>query len=214
MNARLPLAAASALALATVCFAQAIPEAAVRPTEIESVRLRVQNDGDTAYFIFSEEVRLQATNLLLVCDTLEVFARRDADAEAAVGTLGAIQRIIATGNVRIEQAQRVATAGKAVVEPNEERIVLTEKPVVTQAGTRLEADELIIERGKGTIVVNPTTPNKLRFIGPAIDDMGFENEKPPEAEAEAQVPPPAAEGSAGEDESETPPANPQRDATR
>lgn len=204
MNARLPLAAVFALSLATACFAQPIPEAAVRPTEIESVRLRVQNDGDTAYFVFSEEVRLQATNLILECDTLEVFARRDADAEAAVGTIGAIQRIVATGNVRIEQAQRVATAGKAVVEPNEERIVLTEKPVVTQAGTRLEADELIIERGNGTIIVNPTTPNKLRFIGPAIDDMGFENEKPAEPEAEA----PPAEDSAAE-ENEAPPAEPE-----
>lgn len=173
----------------TIAFSQDDEEGApLRDTTIESVRLRVQNDGDSAYFIFSDQVELHATNLFLKCDQLEVFAVRRAENEGDLGTLGAIDEIIATGNVRIEQAERVATAGKAVVQPNKQRIVLTESPVVVQAGTKLEADELIIERGAGTIVVNPTTPSRLRLTGPPIGDIGFEDPKPIEPEGAEQIP--------------------------
>lgn len=173
----------------TIAFSQDDEEGApLRDTTIESVRLRVQNDGDSAYFIFSDQVELHATNLFLKCDQLEVFAVRRAENEGDLGTLGAIEEIIATGNVRIEQAERVATAGKAVVQPNKQRIVLTESPVVVQAGTKLEADELIIERGAGTIVVNPTTPSRLRLTGPPIGDIGFEDPKPIEPEGAEQIP--------------------------
>lgn len=156
-------------------------------TEIESVRLRVQNDGEKAYFLFSEGVVLRATNMLVECDSLEVFATREAEKQENIGKFGAIQKIVATGNVRIVQQERTATCDRAVVQPNEERIVLSGNPVIVQPGgqflTYNPNDEIILERGNGKIEVNTTGPKKLKLISSAIDDLGFEGDAPvPSAE--------------------------------
>ena len=167
------------------------------PTEIQSVSLKAQNDGKEAYFLFTGDVKLTATNLLLQCDELQVHAERQGDTEEEIGQYGGIKKIIALGNVKIVQAEREATCGRAEVQPDLQRIVLTQDPVVIQAGTKLEAAELIIERGQGTILVNPTATNKkLRFTGPAIGDIGFED-KAPAAKPQAEAP--ANEGQAAEE---------------
>jgi len=188
-----------------------------RQTVIESERLSVENDGDRAYFLFTGNVEVEATNLRLESDRLEVFATREAETEASIGKHGSIERILATGNVRIEQAERVATAGRAEVLVEEERILLTENPVVSQAGGRLTGPELVIERGAGRVIVKGDATNKVRLTGPAIRDFGFEpdsEETEPESEegdaqapaGEAPAPNPsdAAEPEAGDEE---PPAS-------
>jgi len=160
-------------------------------TEIESVRLRVQNDGENAYFQFSESVTLTATNMKVECDSLEVFATREAEAQSNIGKFSAIKEIIASGNVRIVQDERTATCQKAVVQPNEQRIVLSGNPVVEQPGGRIVTfnpeDEIILDRGNGRITINTKGPRKLRLTSSAISDLGFEHQGPvptPEALAE------------------------------
>ncbi len=181
-------------ALAQATFAQRVDKPLVQ-TEIEAVRLKVQNDGENAYFLFSEEVLLTATNMRVECDQLEVFATRQAEDDGQVGKFGAIRQIIASGNVRIEQAERTATCQKAVVQPNQERIVLSGSPVVEQPGGRVTTfnpeDEIILDRGNGKISIDTKGPRKLRLTSTAIRDLGFEQElpvpTPPEDEAEEET---------------------------
>lgn len=176
----------SLLALAALCMAASATaqteDAPLRQTEIESMRLKVENDGDNAYFIFSESVVLRATNLVLECDQLEVFAERQTDTSGDLGKYGAIKEVVATGHVRITQEQRVATCGKAVVLPRDERIVLSGNPVVEQPGGRITmenpGDEIILNRGNGRIEFNTTGTRKLRLTGPPIRDLGFEQTAP------------------------------------
>lgn len=170
--------------------AQTPPKERVQ-TEIESVRLQVQNDGEKAYFLFSEGVVLRATNMYVECDSLEVFATREAEKQENIGKFGAIQKIVATGNVRIVQQERTATCQKAVVQPNEQRIVLSGSPVIEQPGgqflTYNPGDEIILERGNGSIDVRTTGPKKLKLTSSAIDDLGFEQTAPvPSAEDEPE----------------------------
>lgn len=202
------------LIAAVLAFASAIAQDDEKPpvaTEIESVRLQVQNDGDNAYFHFSESVVLTATNMIVECDSLEVFATREAQEQSNIGKFSAIQEIIASGNVKIVQEERTATCQKAVVQPNQERIVLSGNPVVVQPGGRLVTynpeDEIVLDRGNGRISINTKGPRKLRLTGSAISDLGFENQGPiptatedsEETEEEA-----AAEDSSSQiDESET-----------
>ena len=213
------LAAASALFAASNALSQS-EDKPLRQTEIESVRLKVQNDGDNAYFLFSEAIILRATNLVLECDQLEVFATRAAEAEGDVGKYGAIKEVIASGNVRITQEQRVATCQKAVVQPGEERIVLSGNPVVEQPGGRVitlnPEDEIILDRGNGQININTKGPNKLRLIGSPIRDLGFEEKEPipqpqPLDESVNEQPPTDSDSKAkpGEEKS----GDPQQDST-
>ncbi|MBC2605052.1 LptA/OstA family protein [Pelagicoccus albus] len=172
---------AAALLLTAWSFGQKAEKPQVA-TQIESVKLQVQNDGDKAYFHFSEGVKLTATNMLVECDSLEVFATREAEEQSQIGKFSAIKEIIASGNVRIIQEERTATCQKAVVQPNEERIVLTGNPVVVQPSGRLVTynpdDKILLDRGNGRISIITDGPRKLKLTGSAISDLGFENQGP------------------------------------
>lgn len=187
MKTRAPLTFLAAGLLAVATFAQNEEKAPVA-TQIESVRLQVENDGENAYFHFSDAVKLTATNMLVECDSLEVFATRTAEEETDLGKFSAIKEIVAKGNVRIEQAERTATCQKAIVKPNEERIVLTGNPVVVQPGGRIVTynpeDEIVLDRGNGRISIITKGPQKLRLTSSAIGDLGFENKAPVPTESD------------------------------
>ncbi len=200
----------AALALAALQPLAAQPdEKPLRNTEIEAVRLKVENDGDNAYFVFNDDVVLYATNLVLECDQLEIFATRETESASDIGEYGAIKEVIATGRVRIVQEERVATCEKAIVQPRLQRIVLTGSPVVQQPGGRIVTqspeDEIILDRGNGRITIDTKGPKKFRFVGSPIRDLGFEQQSPvpteptpqsePETETETDspdAPPPPA----------------------
>lgn len=146
-------------------------------TEIESEFLQMENDGKTAYFLARGSVILTATNLELVCDKLEMWVKRTGDEEATIGSFGDFEKIIATGNVQITQAERIAKAGLVEMDPKEEQVILKDNPSVIQAGTTLSGLEIIIKRGKGIVIVPGSKQHKVRFVGPSIKDLGFESDK-------------------------------------
>lgn len=187
MRAIAPLSLLAASFLAVSTFAQSEDKKPVA-TQIESMRLQVENDGENAYFHFSDAVKLTATNMVVECDSLEVFATREAEEQSAIGKFSAIKEIVATGNVRIEQEERTATCQKAIVKPNEERIVLTGNPVVVQPGGRIVTynpeDEILLDRGNGRISIISKGPRKLRLTSSAIGDLGFENKAPVPTESD------------------------------
>lgn len=181
MNAKTTLSLLAAGLISAAIVAQTTEKTQVA-TEIEAVSLQVQNDGENAYFHFANAVRLTGTNMLLECDSLEVFATREAEEKTAIGKFSAIKEIIAKGNVRIVQEERTATCDLATVKPNEERIVLTGNPVVVQPGGRIVTynpeDEIVLDRGNGRISIITKGPRKLRLTSSAIGDLGFENQGP------------------------------------
>lgn len=181
MRSRTTLSILAAGFLAVTAFSQTVEKPQVA-TEIESMRLQVENDGEKAYFHFSDAVKLTATNMIVECDSLEVFATREAEEQSNIGKFSAIKEIIASGNVRIEQAERTATCQKAIVQPNEERIILTGNPVVVQPGGRIVTynpeDEILLDRGNGRISIIAKGPRRLRLTSSAITDLGFESKEP------------------------------------
>lgn len=189
MKAKTTLSLFVAIAIASAITAQQAPptqtprtDKPIVATEIESVRLNVENDGENAYFHFSDSVKLTATNMLVECDSLEVFATREAEEQSNIGKFSAIKEIVASGNVRIVQEERTATCQKAVVKPNEERIVLSGNPVVVQPGGRIvtynPGDKILLDRGNGRIQILTDGPRKLRLTSSAIGDLGFEDQGP------------------------------------
>lgn len=186
------------------------PEKPIIATEIESTRLQVQNDGDKAYFHFTEGVVLTATNMRVECDSLEVFATREFQEQSNIGKFSAIKEIIASGNVKIVQEERTATCQKAVVQPNEERIVLSGNPVVTQPSGRIVTynpeDEIVLDRGNGRISINTKGPRKLRLTSSAISDLGFESDSP--------IPTSGADLQSDSDEEQADPADEPADSDR
>ena len=133
---RIALTIATVLCASTWIYAQDKPkliptDKPLQPTVIEAERSRSETNDGESYLIFSGSVKLTATNLVITCNQLEVFAKtkEEEEAEAAIGEFSSIQQIIATGNVRVVQEERTATAGRMEVLPNEDVIILDDDPM-------------------------------------------------------------------------------------
>jgi|GEM_PF-298538 len=155
--------------------AAATATAPAQPTVIESRSLEMRSTEKETIAIFDQNVVVTGTNLRLTCDHLEVVASRVGDASATVAKLDQFKSLVATGRVRIVQGDREVTCGRAEVLPLEEKIILTESPVVidhsgpyTERGTRI-----ILLRGQRRVIVENSV-----FQGPPFVDLGFDRKEP------------------------------------
>lgn len=173
------------------------PDAAPQKTIVKADRLEARNDGVEGHYVFIGNVHITGTNLEITCDRLEIFSVSDegSDAAAAAPDSGNIRRMLAIGHVVIAQQGRRATCGLAEVLPREEKIVLTEDPVVSDiaAGVTMKGTRMTAYRGERSMEIeNP------EVIGPALPNLGFprtgaeENAGSREADAGAAEPGPSA----------------------
>lgn len=150
------------------------------PTEItcEGLFETVSTDTET-FSTFKDKVVVTGNNLKLYCDFLKVVAIRKGDPTATIGQYGYFKSLVATGNVRIVQGDREATCGRAEVFPGEDRIVLSEDPVVRSLDDQYVAagPRLVLYRGQRRAVIEGTPEERVRITLPAIKDLGFEEEK-------------------------------------
>jgi lipopolysaccharide export system protein LptA len=172
----LPLLA-SALALTVAGTGRA---ADPKDTTVESVSAEsVSTDAETTT-IFHDQVVAVGNDLTLSCDYLKVIATRIGDKTVTLGKYGKFKYMLATGHVRIVQTDRVATCGRAEVFPGEDRVVLTEDPVVEIAseGYRASGPRMVLYRGQRRAVIEGTPGQHVHVSLPAIKDLGFPADKP------------------------------------
>ncbi len=169
---------ASVLALAFAPTAAHAADAPPVPTVITSTRMEMWSTDTETRSVFQENVVVTGTNIKITCDKLDVTATRldtEENKDATVGTLEKFKTLIATGNVHIIQGDREITCGRAEVFPAEDRVVLTEKPVVIDntgpyvaTGTRI-----VLLRGERRLF-----GDNIKLQGPPIRDQGAEKDKP------------------------------------
>ena len=92
-----------------------------KPINIKADKLQADNKGKTA--IFTGRVVSKQDDITIYSDRLEIFYGAVKDE---------VDKIIAVGNVRILQTNRVGTSGHAIYESRDGRITLTINPRVTQ----------------------------------------------------------------------------------
>jgi lipopolysaccharide export system protein LptA len=124
--------------------------------------------------ICTGNVVLTGTNLKITCDRLEIIATRIGDKDETIGTFEHFKYILATGHVRIVQGDREATCGRAEVFPRDEKVVLTEAPVLLDHSnnTLLAATRITLLRGQREAIAED-----VRLMAPPIQDLGA-NAKP------------------------------------
>lgn len=171
----------------TLLLLAAIPFAAAGageppPTTITSQQLDMRTTDTESTFLFTGLVTVTGNEIELTCDELEVIAlRSDEDINAAIGELGKFKSLIAKGRVKIIQGERVATCGRAEVLPGEEKIILTENPLVRDGQSAVTGERMILFRGERRAVVESGASGPARVTLPPIRDLGFpkEGEKKP-----------------------------------
>jgi len=162
------------------------PAAASVPTVITSTSMEMWSTDTETRSIFKENVTVTGNNLRLTCDKLDVTAVRlvgkdaQADKNSTLPSVEKFKTLVATGNVHIVQGEREVTCGRAEVFPGEDRVVLTEKPVVIDNDGPYVAtgDRIVLLRGERRIF-----GDNIRLQGPPIRDLGFEKDKPVQAPA-------------------------------
>jgi len=187
-----PLALLLSLALSinsTAAEPERAPVAPV-PTELRAHHLEMTSTDSETFVIANGDVILTGTNLRITCDRLEITALRIGDKTATVGNLEKIKYILAIGKVRIVQGDREATCQRAEVFPRDEKVVLTEDPVIVDSSNGFVAagEKITLLRGKREVFVD-----KPRFTGPPVGDLSATAKPKPAAPATAPAtPPPAA----------------------
>ena len=165
------LATAAALVLAAVARAADAPQ-----TTIDCAGLAESTSTDTeTTTIFHDQVVAVGNGITLNCDYLKVVANRLSEKDSTLGKHDTFKYMLATGHVRIVQTDRVATCGRAEVFPGEDRIVLTENPVVKIESEHYEASgpRMVLYRGQRRAVIEGTPAERSRIVLPAIKDLGF-----------------------------------------
>ena len=159
-------------------------EAAVGKTVIESDHLTVRSSAERNFFYFRSNVRVQDPGLVVTSDYLEIEALRGTSSDAAdtLGEFGAIQRIVATGNVVIEQAGRRAVAGRAELRMADGVVILTGSPRVYDQFGEVSGWRITLDKGSRRAVVESAPPGQegegldrerptVKFD--ALPDLGF-----------------------------------------
>lgn len=157
-------------------------------TTLTCEHMDMWSEGDETKAICVGKVTLTGTNMRITCDRLELTATRIGEKTGSVPTLDKFRYLLATGHVSITQGTRTATCGKAEVLPREEKVVLTEDPVVIDHATDFVSagERITMLRGKERVEVE-----KPRLTGPPIKDLGFDKNKPATPEDAPAKPDPA-----------------------
>lgn len=146
------------------------------PTELRSEKLEMTSTDEETRAIATGSVVLTGTNLRITCDRLEVIATRIGDKDGAVPTLEKFKYLLATGRVKIIQDDREATCGRAEVFPREDKVVLTEDPVIVDKSSDFIAagERITLLRGKREVLVDLP-----KFTGPPLRDLGADAKDQP-----------------------------------
>lgn len=184
-----PAALRALFAAVLLAAAPALPAQEVQPTVIVSEQLDMSSTDTHTTFLFSRQVVVTGTNLRLTCDRLEVVTSRKGDPTATIGKLGRFKSLIAQGNVRIVQSDREAACGRAEVLPDDDKIILTESPVVRDLanGATATGPRMVLYRGERRAVIEGAESDPSHIVLPAIKDLGFDKD-PKSAPAPAEAP--------------------------
>lgn len=105
-----------------------------------ALELAQNETGSTTLAVFTGNVIIETTDgMRLACEHLEVTAARLTDKNPELQPIDKFQHLVASGNVRITQGERTITCGRADVSPRENRITLTQSPVLTDATVHVTA---------------------------------------------------------------------------
>ena len=157
----------------------------VPPTEITSRKVEIWSTGTETTSVFEGGVVVTGNNIRINCDKLVVVAARSADQLATIAKPDQFKSLLATGSVRIVQGDREVTCGRAEILPGEDKIVLTEEPVVfDHSGPWVATGErLILLRSERRIF-----GDNVKFSGPPVKDLGFDKAKAMQPPAPAPAP--------------------------
>jgi lipopolysaccharide export system protein LptA len=135
-----------------------------KPIVINSTSLEVDNKKMTV--TFTGNVEAQMDNFTVYCQKMMVYYEEEPEKKGkGQETATKIDKIVATGDVKIVRAEGgVATGKKAVYYQLDEKLVLTGKPVVKQGNNFVEGDRITLFLKEDRSVVESLQDKKVKAV--------------------------------------------------
>ena len=136
---------------------------AAKPIVINSTTLEADNKKKTV--TFTGDVDAQMDNFAVYCHKIVVYYEEAPEKKGPKETGTKIDKIVATGNVKIVRAEGgVATGKKAVYYHLDEKLVLTGNPVVKEKNNFVEGDRITLFLKEDRSVVESLQDKKVRAV--------------------------------------------------
>lgn len=138
-----------------------VPDAG--PIVIKSNMFEIDNKRNMV--TFTGEVDAKGDDFTVNCQKMILYYHRSHDKKGYGNEGAAIDKIIATGEVRIRQSDRgLATAEKAVYYQSDEKMVLTGNPVVKQGDDFVEGSTITLFLKDNRSVVKGSKKSKAKAV--------------------------------------------------
>jgi lipopolysaccharide export system protein LptA len=188
MKPRLAALLCLAALVGSPVLTHAAEEPPIPPTEITARHMESRSTDTEMTTVFTSDVVVTGNNIRLTCDRLDAVSVRIGSQDQVVARQNRFKSLVATGHVKIVQGDREATCGLAVVLPDDDKIILTENPVVVDhsADVTWNGDKLWLLRGERRVY-----GDNVHMILPPIKDLGFDKDKKVES-PETAPPAPAS----------------------
>jgi len=105
-----------------------------QPIDITSDRVETYSKENLV--VFKGNVMARQKDIVIYADTLEAIIVEDGKG---------IERVVANGNVKIQQGLRVANCQKAVFYNSDQKVILTGDPRVWEGGNMVSGDEIVFD---------------------------------------------------------------------
>ena len=133
----------------------------------------LEADDKKGVVIFTGEVEAKRDDFTVYCHNMTVYYEKSPAKEGTEEVAARIEKIVAIGNVRIVRAEGgTATGEKAVYYQQDEKLVLTGKPVVKQKDNSVEGDRITLFLKENRSVVESSSDKKVRAVIFPTKDKG------------------------------------------
>jgi len=136
---------------------------AAKPIVINSTTLEADNKKKTV--TFTGDVEAQMDNFAVYCHKIVVYYEEAPEKKGSGETGTKIDKIVATGDVKIVRAEGgVATGKKAVYYQVDEKLVLTGNPVVKEKNSFVEGDRITLFLKEDRSIVESFQDKKVKAV--------------------------------------------------
>jgi lipopolysaccharide export system protein LptA len=135
------------------------------PKEMVIKSNKLEVDDNRKVVIFTGDVDAKREDFVINCEKLVVFYKSLPGSKEPGKEKAEVDKIVATGQVRISHSQGgTATAEKAIYYQQEEKVVLTENPVVKKGNDFVEGDRITMYLKENRSVVESSGNRKVKAV--------------------------------------------------
>lgn len=125
----------------------------------------LEADDRKKQVIFAGDVKAERDDFTVFCQKLVVLYKKDEEKKKGTEVSASIDKIIATGHVKIIRSEGgVATGEKAIYYQNDEKLVLTGKPMVKQGEDFVEGDVITLFLKEDRSIVESAQDKKVKAV--------------------------------------------------